>query len=158
MTPPQPAGCGPVGVVMAPFANAGNPQTVSSGTMVVLDGGLSSDPNQPALPLSYSWLQTGGPTVSLSDSGFVKPFFTAPTVAQGATPAVLTFSLVANDFPTDVSGRASFYVGCTRAIEYLEVFAHQRSGLVAEMERALARYGGEGAASVTGQVGSGHGS
>ena len=44
----------------------------------------------------------------------------------------------ANDFPTDVTGRASFYVGCTRAIEYLEVFAHQRSGLVAEMERALA--------------------
>ena len=43
----------------------------------------------------------------------------------------------AHDFPTDVTGRASFYVGCTRAIEYLEVFAHQKSGLVAEMERAL---------------------
>jgi len=45
----------------------------------------------------------------------------------------------ANDFPTDVTGRASFHVGCTRAIEYLEVFAHQKSGLVAEMERALGR-------------------
>ena len=45
----------------------------------------------------------------------------------------------AHDFPTDVTGRASFYVGCTRAIEYLEVFAHQKSGLVAEMERALGR-------------------
>ena len=44
----------------------------------------------------------------------------------------------ANDFPTDVTGRASFYVGCTRAIEYLEVFAHQTTGLVAEMEKALA--------------------
>ena len=45
----------------------------------------------------------------------------------------------ANDFPSDVSGRASFYVGCTRAIEYLEVFAHGRTGLVAEMERAVGR-------------------
>ena len=43
----------------------------------------------------------------------------------------------AQDYPTDVSGRASFYVGCTRAIEYLEVFAHRRSRLVIEMERAL---------------------
>ena len=61
----------------------------------------------------------------------------------------------ANDFPTDVSGRASFYVGCTRAIEYLEVFAHQRSGLVVEMERALATLSGEGAATGVGKVGSG---
>jgi hypothetical protein len=51
--------------------------------------------------------------------------------------AYCTLLASANDFPTDVSGRASFYVGCTRAIEYLEVFAHRRSGLVAEMERAL---------------------
>lgn len=45
----------------------------------------------------------------------------------------------AHDFPTDVTGRASFYVGCTRAIEYLEVFAYERKGLVVEMERALGR-------------------
>lgn len=43
-----------------------------------------------------------------------------------------------NDFPADVQGRASFYVACTRAIEYLEVFATSRSGLVVEMERAVA--------------------
>lgn len=43
-----------------------------------------------------------------------------------------------NEFPTDVQGRASFYVACTRAIEYLEVFATSRSGLVVEMERAVA--------------------
>lgn len=42
-----------------------------------------------------------------------------------------------NDFPADVQGRASFYVACTRAIEYLEVFATSRSGLVVEMERAV---------------------
>ncbi len=45
----------------------------------------------------------------------------------------------ANEFPTDVIGRASFYVGCTRAIEYLEVFAYANKGLAAEMEEALRR-------------------
>jgi len=43
-----------------------------------------------------------------------------------------------NEFPTDVQGRASFYVACTRAIEFLEVFATSRSGLVVEMEQAVA--------------------
>jgi superfamily I DNA/RNA helicase len=48
--------------------------------------------------------------------------------------------LIANgdEFPTDIQGRASFYVASTRAIEYLEVFASSRSGLVAEMEQAVA--------------------
>lgn len=45
----------------------------------------------------------------------------------------------ANDFDHDVIGRISFYVGCTRAIEYLEVFAHRREGLVAEWEATLGR-------------------
>jgi hypothetical protein len=65
--------------------------------MVVLDGTMSSDANQPPLPMSYTWLQTGGPTVALNDSGYGKPYFTAPTVAAGATPVVLTFSLVASN-------------------------------------------------------------
>jgi len=38
----------------------------------------------------------------------------------------------------DIQGRASFYVASTRAIEYLEVFASSRSGLVPEMEQAVA--------------------
>lgn len=45
----------------------------------------------------------------------------------------------ANEFTTDVRGRASFYVGCTRAIEYLEVFAYERKGLASEMEVVLGR-------------------
>lgn len=43
----------------------------------------------------------------------------------------------ANEFTTDVTGRASFYVACTRAVEYLEVFAHDRKGLAAETEAVL---------------------
>lgn len=38
----------------------------------------------------------------------------------------------ANDFPVDVRGRASFYVGCTRAIEYLEVMGWSATGLLLE--------------------------
>ncbi len=45
----------------------------------------------------------------------------------------------ANDFPTDVMGRANFYVGCTRAIEYLEVFAFKDTGLAVEFGAVLGR-------------------
>jgi hypothetical protein len=45
----------------------------------------------------------------------------------------------ANEFKTDLKGRANFYVGCTRAIEYLEVFAYERKYLAVEFEAALAR-------------------
>ncbi|MDM8001032.1 MAG: hypothetical protein QUS33_13870, partial [Dehalococcoidia bacterium] len=45
----------------------------------------------------------------------------------------------ANEFTTDVTGRANFYVGCTRAIEYLEVFAYENRGLASEMQAVLAR-------------------
>ena len=44
----------------------------------------------------------------------------------------------ANDFATDVPGRASFYVGCTCAVEYLAVFASEEKGLPAEMGAAWA--------------------
>lgn len=48
--------------------------------------------------------------------------------------------LIANgdEFPSDIQGRVNFYVASTRAIEYLEVFASSRRGLVAEMEQAVA--------------------
>jgi hypothetical protein len=41
----------------------------------------------------------------------------------------------ANEFTTDVTGRACFYVACTRAIEQLEVFAYEHSGLPLELSR-----------------------
>ena len=47
--------------------------------------------------------------------------------------------VASNDCGADLRGRTTFYVGCTRAIEYLEVFAHERKGLVLEFERALGR-------------------
>ena len=38
----------------------------------------------------------------------------------------------AQHFDADVTGRASFYVGCTRAIEYLEIFGDEGGPLLRE--------------------------
>jgi hypothetical protein len=45
----------------------------------------------------------------------------------------------ANEFESDATGRINFYVGCTRAIEYLEVFAYREEGLALEWKQVLAR-------------------
>ncbi|MBZ5725383.1 MAG: hypothetical protein LAP87_10325 [Acidobacteriia bacterium] len=94
---PAALGCGPSGVLLPPFAVTGPNQTVPSGSQVILDGSGSSDPNTPPLPLSYTWLQTGGQAVALQDNGFVNPFFTAPNVGRGMPPMTLTFSLVVSN-------------------------------------------------------------
>ncbi len=76
----------------APIASAGANQTVAPGAVVTLDGTGSTDPNGAAL--TYSWNQTGGPTVSLSSATASKPTFTAPAATASVT---LVFSLVVQD-------------------------------------------------------------
>jgi len=71
-----------------PAADAGFDQTVDPGVQVTLDGSGSADPNY--LELSFSWTQTAGPAVTLSDSTAQKPTFTAPRVG---TEASLPFEL-----------------------------------------------------------------
>ena len=56
--------------------------------------------------------------------------------------AVLLASV--NEGKADRLGRASFYVGCTRAREYLEVLAYGPSPLAEEMARAVHWSGAEG--------------
>jgi hypothetical protein len=74
-----------------PVADAGSDQSVSTLTLVTLDGSDSSDPDGD-LPLAYHWTQTGGPPVTLSNPEVVTPTFTAPS-----DPAVLTFTLAVTD-------------------------------------------------------------
>jgi len=74
-----------------PAADAGPDRTVSTNTLVTLDGSRSYDPDG-NYPLSYFWTQTGGPPVTLSDPRVVSPTFTAP-----GNPTVLTFTLVVTD-------------------------------------------------------------
>ena len=59
-----------------PIANAGRDQIVNERSHVDLSGLGSSDPDGDAL--SYSWKQTGGPTIELNDANSATPSFTAP--------------------------------------------------------------------------------
>lgn len=74
----------------APVADAGTAQTSAKRATVTLDGSSSHDPDGNSL--SYSWSQTAGPTVVMSDPKSVKPTFKAP-----GTSGTLSFSLTVSD-------------------------------------------------------------
>jgi hypothetical protein len=65
-----------VNPVIPPIADAGHDQVVESESIVELDGSNSSDPNNS--PLTYSWVQTEGPEVVLSNPNSSNPTFEAP--------------------------------------------------------------------------------
>jgi hypothetical protein len=75
----------------APIAVAGPDQSVGGRDTVTLDGSASSDPDG-HLPLAFTWTQTSGPAVTLSDAAVAMPSF-APPRAGGE----LAFSLVVTD-------------------------------------------------------------
>jgi hypothetical protein len=66
---------------------------VDEGVTVTLDGSNSSDPDNDIS--SYQWNQTGGLSVTLSDTSAARPTFTAPNVGPGG--ASLTFQLTVTD-------------------------------------------------------------
>ena len=68
-----------VTVLASPTADAGVDQAVTTGTVVTLDGSGSLNPNV-GTSLTYAWVKTSGPAVSLSSSSVVKPTFTASAV------------------------------------------------------------------------------
>lgn len=76
-----------------PVAHAGADQTRNEHTLVTLDGSASYDPDLDAL--SYTWTQTGGPSVVLTGGSGPSPTFTAPEVGPGG--ALITFQLVVHD-------------------------------------------------------------
>ena len=71
------------GVNDAPIANAGQNQTVLERIPVNLNGSLSSDVD--ADLLTFAWLQTAGPTVTLSTPSGATLNFTAPVVFSNNT-------------------------------------------------------------------------
>jgi hypothetical protein len=75
-----------------PVANAGTDQRVNAGYVVALDGSKSKDPDSDQL--TYSWTQTTGPSVTLSDSNASTASFKAPNISSDTT---LKFSLTVKD-------------------------------------------------------------
>ena len=73
-----------------PIADAGPDQAVNRLALVTLDGRASADPGGD-LPLTYLWMQAGGPPVTFTP-GLSVTTFTAP-----GDPAVLTFTLAVTD-------------------------------------------------------------
>ncbi len=80
------------GTNTAPNAVAGAGQQVAGGTLVTLNGTGSNDPDGDTL--TYSWAQTLGPAVTLSDASVAQPTFTAPTVSSDT---LLQFRLSVSD-------------------------------------------------------------
>jgi hypothetical protein len=88
-------------VQSAPVANAGTPQTATSGTTVFLDGTGSYATTSGARIVSYSWIQAPGSiAVTLSGANTATPSFRAPPVVN-QTP--LLFSLTVTDSLGQVS-------------------------------------------------------
>lgn len=75
-----------------PVVNAGPDQNVIGGAAVSLAGTATDAETD---PMTFTWTQTAGPSVTLNNAATLNPTFTAP--AKTASPQVLTFSLVAND-------------------------------------------------------------
>ena len=76
-----------------PTAIAGPDQTKAEGSVVTLDASASYDTDDGIA--SYSWVQTGGAEVTLSNPHAIKPTFTTPDV--GMAGDVLTFELTVTD-------------------------------------------------------------
>src|SRR5581483_5974947 len=75
-----------------PVVNAGPDQAIDEGTSVTLGGVSASDPDGDSL--TYSWTQTAGPAIALSDMHTINPTFSAPAVTADT---VLTFQLSVSD-------------------------------------------------------------
>jgi hypothetical protein len=76
-------------------APAATPASAFEGNLITLDGSASTDPNLDTL--TYTWAQTAGPAVALSDLNAVMPTFTAPAVSAADVSKTLTFELTVSD-------------------------------------------------------------
>ncbi|MCP4540906.1 MAG: choice-of-anchor D domain-containing protein [Chloroflexi bacterium] len=83
-------GTGTEGANVAPVADGGGNQSVNVGEVVTLDGSGSNDPDGD-VPLTYSWAQDGGPSVTFTPNLSITTF-TAPT-----STTVLTFTRSVTD-------------------------------------------------------------
>ena len=76
-----------------PISDAGSDKTLNENTAVTLNGSASSDPDGD--PLTYLWVQTGGPAVTLTGDTTATPGLLTPFVSPGGLD--LTFELTVDD-------------------------------------------------------------
>jgi len=82
----------------APVVSIAPQGTIRSGSADTLDARASYDPEGD--PITFAWIQTSGPTVTLSSATTSQPSFTAPTLASTVDSVTLTFLLTVTDHPT----------------------------------------------------------
>ena len=86
-------------------ADAGPDQTVSTGATVSLDG--SGSVVSSGETASYNWTQTGGTSVTLSNSSAVSPTFTAPSTSRTLTfRLAVTYGGVTSTDTVTITNRA----------------------------------------------------
>ncbi len=84
---------------IAPKADAGKDQAVNEGVTVILNGTGSSDPDDGIA--SYSWKQTGGTSVNLSDNTAVQPTFISPNVGEQGENLIFELTVKDHEGLTD---------------------------------------------------------
>ena len=77
-----------------PITNAGSDRTVNAGEIVTLEATDSKDPDGDEL--TYSWIQTSGPAVKLSNANTAITTFTAPSNIS-SSDVVLSFRVTVSD-------------------------------------------------------------
>ena len=77
-----------------PISNAGKNQTINEGTIILLDGTASTDPDIGDRIATYSWSQISGVPITLIGSNTSTPKFTAPNVTDNT---LLEFDLKVTD-------------------------------------------------------------
>jgi len=88
-----------------PVADAGDDVTVDEGTVVVLDGSGSTDPDGDALTYRWEAVSTSGPPITLSSATAVQPSFTA------FDDGVYTFELTVSDGSFSATDQVTVTVG-----------------------------------------------
>ncbi|HMG20575.1 MAG TPA: S8 family serine peptidase, partial [Kofleriaceae bacterium] len=120
------------GINREPLASAGPDALVAPGTPVTLDGSGSTDPD--GNPLSFTWIQTGGPDVALADPSAAVTEFT-PT-----EPGIYRFQLDVSDGGLEVKDSVVVRVADTQLV-FSDDFEREHSWRVNPLRSDTAKLG-----------------